>query len=330
MRLTGPGSAALVAAVLCATAGAAAEPLASWNDGPSRRAIVGFIATTTAPTSPGYVPPAGRIAVFDNDGTLWGEQPAYVQLAFAIDRVRALAPRHPEWRDREPFAAVLRGDPAAALAGGERALLELVMASHAGLTSDEFATVARQWLATARHPQTGRRYTDMVYAPMVELLGYLRANGFKTFIVSGGGVEFLRVFAEEAYGIPPEQVIGSAIRTRYEPRDGDPAIVRLPEVEFIDDQAGKPVGIQRFIGRRPILAFGNSDGDFEMLEWTTSGPGPRLGLILRHDDAGREFAYDRQSPVGRLDRALDAAAARGWVVTSMKSEWQAVYPPPAR
>jgi phosphoglycolate phosphatase-like HAD superfamily hydrolase len=327
MRLTIPVQ-WFLGALLCAMAAhAVADPLPSWNDGTTRQAIVRFVEETTTPTRPGFVPPAGRIAVFDNDGTLWAEQPAYFQLAFAIDRVRELAPAHPEWRQQEPFAAVLRGDLKAALAGGERAILELVMASHAGLTTDEFAAVAARWLAGTRHPVTGRRYRDMVYQPMLELLAYLRANGFRTFIVSGGGVEFLRVFAEEAYGIPPEQIVGSSIRTRYELRASGPAIVRLPEVEFIDDKAGKPVGIQRFIGRRPILAFGNSDGDFEMLEWTTTGVGPRLGLLLHHDDPEREFAYDRESPVGRLARGLDEAPARGWVVTSMKTDWKAIYPP---
>jgi phosphoglycolate phosphatase-like HAD superfamily hydrolase len=319
--------------LLCCTTGVvrgAAEPLPSWQAGPARTAIVAFVARVTDPSRPDFVPPAERIAVFDNDGTLWGEQPAYFQLAFAVDRVRELAPQQPEWRQQEPFASVLRGDLKGALAGGEQAILELVMASHAGLTTDEFATVASRWLATARHPTSGRRYRDMVYQPMLELLAYLRANGFKTFIVSGGGIEFLRVFAEEAYGIPPEQVVGSSIRTRYEVRPGGPAIARLPELDFIDDKAGKPVAINKFIGRRPILAVGNSDGDFEMLEWTTAGPGPRLGVIVHHDDAEREYAYDRSSPIGRLDRGLDEAATRGWIVVSMRTDWKSVYPPAQR
>jgi phosphoserine phosphatase len=272
------------------------------------------------------VPPAERVAVFDNDGALWAEQPLYFQLAFALDRVKALAPQHPEWKDQEPFASMLKGDLKGALAGGEHAILEIVMSTHAGMTNEQFAAVAKRWLATARHPRTGRLYTEMVYQPMLELLGYLRANGFKTFIVSGGGVEFLRVFAEEAYGIPPEQVIGSSIRTKYEVRDGRPVIARLPDIEFIDDKAGKPVGIHKFIGRRPVLAFGNSDGDFEMLEWTTSASDARLGLILHHDDADREWAYDRESSVGRLARGLDEATKRGWVIVSMKNDWRQIFP----
>jgi len=316
---------ALVAA-LAATSAAPADPLPAWNDGAAKRAIVGFVESTTTPTSRGYVPPAKRIAVFDNDGTLWGEQPYYYQLAFALDRVRALAPEHPEWRTDQPFKAALEGDLKTLFAGGEEALLQLVMASHAGTTTGEFDALVRQWLATARHPKTGRAYTAMVYQPMLELLQYLRANGYKTFIVSGGGIEFLRAFAEEVYGVPPEQVVGSSIVTRYENASGTPALVRQPKVNFIDDKAGKPVAIQQHIGRRPVLAFGNSDGDFEMLEWTTSGPGPRLGLLVHHDDGEREVAYDRKSAIGRLDRGLDEAAKRGWVIASMKDDWRTVFP----
>jgi phosphoserine phosphatase len=316
----------LFATLVLSLSAGAAEPLPAWRAGSARAAIEQFVATVTTPTDPRYVAPAERIAVFDNDGTLWAEQPAYFQLAFAIDRVRELAPQHPEWRQQEPFAAVLRGDLKAALAGGERAILDLVMASHAGLTTDEFAAVAGRWLATARHPTTGRRYREMVYQPMLELLAYLRANGFKTFIVSGGGVEFLRVFAEAVYGIPPEQVVGSSIRTRYEVRADGPVIARLPEIDFIDDKAGKPVGIQKFIGRRPILAVGNSDGDFEMLEWATAGAGARLGVLVHHDDADREWAYDRESAIGRLARGLDEAPKRGWIVVSMQEDWQRVFP----
>lgn len=252
----------------------------------------------------------------------------YVQLAFALDRVRALAPAHPEWKDAQPFKAALEGDVKALAESGERGLVELVTATHAGMTSEAFAQVVRDWMRTARHPTVGRPHTELAYVPMRELLDYLRANGFRTWIVSGGGVEFLRVFAEKLYGVPPEQVIGSSIKTRYEVRDGGPVIVRLPEIDFIDDKAGKPVGIHKFIGRRPIAAFGNSDGDFEMLEWTTSGPGRRLGLIVRHDDEVREFAYDRASAIGRLDRALDEAGRRGWVVVSMKTDWRVVFAPP--
>lgn len=325
-RAPGRVVAALAAALVAAAT--AAQPLPSWNDGPAKRAIVQFVTDATTPGHPAFVPAAERIAVFDNDGALWSEQPMYFQLAFAIDRVRALAPAHPEWKDTQPFKAALEGDVKALAASGERGLLELVMATHAGITSDEFALVVREWAETARHPTLRRPYTELTYAPMRELLEYLRAGGFKTYIVSGGGVEFLRVFAEKLYGVPPEQVIGSSIRTRYEVRDGGPVIVRLPEIDFIDDKAGKPVGIHKFIGRRPIAAFGNSDGDFEMLEWTTSGPGRRLGLIVRHDDEVREFAYDRASAIGRLDRALDEAGRRGWVVVSMKTDWRVVFAPP--
>ncbi len=331
VRVTAPRAWAVLAAGLgLAAAAQAADPLPSWRDGAPRRALVEFVAATTTPTDLRFVRPAERIAVFDNDGTLWAEQPLYFQLAFALDRVKALAPMHPEWKTQEPFASLLRGNLKAALAGGEHAIVEIVMATHAGMTADDFAAVAKSWLATARHPQTKRRYVDMVYQPMLELLGYLRANGYKTFIVSGGGVDFLRVFAEEAYGIPPEQVVGSGIEVKYAVQDSRPVIERLPQIDFIDDKAGKPVGIHRFIGRRPVLAFGNSDGDFEMLEWTTAGPGTRLGLILHHDDAAREWAYDRESAVGRLVRGLDEAEEHGWVIVSMKDDWIRVFADPAR
>jgi hypothetical protein len=311
----------------CATSPAGPEALASWNDGAARQAIVRFVEEVVHAGGPNYVPPAERIAVFDNDGTLWSEQPMYVQLAFILDRVKALAPEHPEWKDQEPFRSVLAGDLAGLAKSGEKGLLEVVCATHAGNSTEEFERVVRAWLASARHPKLGRPYTELIYQPMRELLAYLRANGFKTFIVSGGGVEFMRPWAEAVYGVPPEQVIGSSIRTKYEVRDGKPAIVRLPELDFIDDKAGKPVGIQRHIGRRPILAAGNSDGDFEMLEWTTSGPGARLGLIVHHDDGEREVAYDRDSHVGKLARGLDEAARRGWIVASMKRDWAQVFAP---
>jgi len=272
------------------------------------------------------VPPAERIAVFDNDGCLWSEQPAYFQLLFALDRVRALAPQHPEWKEQEPFKSALAGDMKGLAAGGEHAILELVMASHAGNTTEEFEAIVTDWLATARHPQTKRPYDQMIFAPMRELLDYLRANGYKTFIVSGGGVEFMRAFAERTYGIPPEQVIGSSIETKYEVRDGKPVIVRLPKIAFIDDKAGKPVGIHKHIGRRPVMAFGNSDGDFQMLEWTTAGAGARFGALVHHTDGEREVAYDRESHVGRLDRGLDEAGARGWVLIDIKRDWKRVYP----
>lgn len=305
---------------------ARADPLPTWNDGASKRALIDFVVTTTTPTSASFIRPAERIAVFDNDGTLWGEQPCYYQLAFALDRVRALAPKHPEWRTEQPFKAALDDDLKTLTGGGEKALLELVMASHAGNTTEEFNSIVRDWIAKARHPQTGRRYTEMVYQPMLELLGYLRANGYKTFIVSGGGSEFLRAFAEDVYGVPPEQVVGSSIVTEYVVVDGKPALVRQPKLDFIDDKSGKPVGIQQHIGRRPVLAFGNSDGDFQMLEWTTAGSGPRLGLLLHHDDALREFAYDRQSAIGRLDKGLDEAPKRGWILVSVQRDWKQVYP----
>ena len=257
---------------------------------------------------------------------MWGEQPYYYQLAFALDRVKALAPKHPEWQTEQPFKAALEGDLKTVFSGGEEALLKLIMASHAGNTTEQFSAIVRDWLAKARHPQTGRPYTEMVYQPMLEVLRYLRVNGYKTFIVSGGGIEFLRVFAEEVYGVPPEQVVGSSIALKYEMVGGKPALVSQAKVNFIDDKAGKPVGIQQHIGRRPVLAFGNSDGDFQMLEWTTAGSGARLGLLVHHDDAAREFAYDRQSSIGRLDRGLDEGPKRGWVIVSMEKDWRRVYP----
>jgi phosphoserine phosphatase len=305
---------------------AAADPLPSWNDTSSKKAIIAFVERVTRTGGPDFVPVAQRIATFDNDGTLWGEQPMYFQAFFILDRVKALAPQHPEWRQREPFASILKGDMKAALAGGERALVELAMATHAGTTTEEFDTIVRDWIATARHPKTGRRFTEMVYQPMLELLAYLRANDFKTYIVSGGGIEFMRPWTEQVYGIPPEQVIGSSIKTRFEIRDGKPVLVRLPELNFIDDKAGKPVGINSHIGRRPIAAFGNSDGDLQMLQWTAAGPGARLCLYVHHTDDVREWAYDRQSHVGRLDKGLDEARARGWTVVDMKNDWRVVYP----
>jgi phosphoserine phosphatase len=283
------------------------------------------VARVTREGGPDFVPRPARIAVFDNDGTLWSEQPMYVQLAFALDRVKALAPQHPEWKEQEPFRSALAGDLQAIAAGGERALLELILATHTGMTTDEFSAVVAAWLRTARHPRFGRPYTELVYRPMLELLAYLRANGFKTFIVTGGGVEFVRPWAERVYGIPPEQVIGSRVELKYELRDGKPALIREPRIEFVDDQAGKPVGIERDIGRRPIAAFGNSDGDLEMLEWTTAGSGARLGVLVHHDDAARETAYDRASAFGRLSRGLDEAKPRGWVVVSMRDDWRAVF-----
>ena len=303
------------------------DPLPSWNDGKTKQSVVEFVQNATTPGSPDFVPPAERIATFDNDGTLWAEKPMYVQLLFALDRVKELAPQHPEWKTQEPFASLLKGDLKAALAGGDKALLEIVMATHAGMTTTEFEKIVKDWIATARHPTTKRLYTEMVYQPMLELLDYLRANGFKTFIVSGGGIEFMRPWSEAVYGVPPEQVVGSSIKTRFEMRDDGPVLVRLPEVNFIDDKEGKPVGINSHIGRRPVAAFGNSDGDLQMLQWTTAGQGARFGLLVHHTDAEREWAYDKDSSVGHLDKALTEAEAKGWTVVDMKQDWKVVYPP---
>jgi phosphoglycolate phosphatase-like HAD superfamily hydrolase len=302
------------------------DPLPSWNAGPAKSAILDFVRRVTMEGGPAFVPPAERIAAFDNDGTLWTEQPIYVQLAFALDRVRALAPGHPEWKDRQPFKAVLEHDTKALLGAGERGLLELLAATHAGMTTEEFTRTVQDWMAQARHPRFQRPYPELVYQPMLELLAYLRARGFKTFIVSGGGVDFMRAWAERAYGIPPEQVVGSTGATRYELREGSPVLVRLPQVDLVDDKAGKVVGIHRFIGRRPILAFGNSDGDLQMLQWTAAGHGARFMGLVHHTDAEREWAYDRTSSVGQLDAALDDALARGWTVVDMKRDWNTVFP----
>ncbi len=302
------------------------DPLPSWNDGKSKQQIVQFVEKVTKTGSPDFVPAAERIATFDNDGTLWAEQPLYFQLFFAIDRVKELAPQHPEWKNKEPFASLLKGDMKAALAGGEHAILEIVMATHVGMTTEEFETIAKDWIATARHPTTKRPYTKMVYQPMLELLAYLRANDFKTFIVSGGGIEFMRPWVEAVYGIPPEQVVGSSIKTKFEMRDGKPVLVRLPELSFINDKDTKPVGINAHIGRRPIAAFGNSDGDLQMLQWTTAGPGPRFALYVHHTDAEREWAYDRKSSIGRFDKGLDEARAKGWTVVDMKKDWKTIFP----
>jgi phosphoglycolate phosphatase-like HAD superfamily hydrolase len=309
---------AAVAVVLSAYSARAADALPSWQDGAAKHAIVEFVTKVTKEGGPDFVPPAERIATFDNDGTLWAEQPMYFQLAFAFDRVKALAPQHPEWQDQEPFKSLLASDLKGALAGGEKAMVQLVMVSHAGMTTDEFEHSVKDWLAIAKHPRFNRPYTECVYQPMLELLAYLRANGFKTYIVSGGGVEFMRVWTEQVYGIPPEQVVGSTIKTKFEMRDGKPVLMRLPEIDFIDDQAGKPVGINKFIGRRPLLAFGNSDGDHQMLQWTAAGSGPRFMGLVHHTDAEREWAYDRTSHIGRLDKALDEAQAKGWTVVDMK------------
>jgi len=304
----------------------ASEPLASWNDTASKQSIIAFVEKVAKEGSPDFVPVAERIAVFDNDGTLWAEQPMYFQFLFALDRVKALAPQHPEWKETEPFASLIKGDVKGALAGGEPAIVKILMTTHAGMTTEEFEKIVNDWITTARHPKTGRLYTEMVYQPMLELLVYLRTNGFKTFIVSGGGIEFMRAWAQKVYGIPPEQIVGSSIKTKFEMRDGRPVLVRLPELNFNDDKDGKPVGIQMHIGRRPLAAFGNSDGDLQMLEWTTAGSGARFALIVHHTDAEREWAYDRTSFIGRLDKAWDEARTKNWTVVDMKQDWKRVFP----
>jgi phosphoglycolate phosphatase-like HAD superfamily hydrolase len=317
-------------ALLILTSGflsAFADALPSWNDTAPRKAIVEFVEKVTTKGSPDFVPEDQRIATFDNDGTLWSEQPAYFQLLFALDRVKALAPQHPEWKNTEPFASLLKGDLKGVAASGEKGLLEIVAATHAGMSTEEFEKIVTDWISTAKHPQTGKLYTEMVFQPMLELLAYLRANGFKTFIVSGGGIEFMRPWTERVYGIPPEQVVGSSIKTKYEMANGKPVLMRLPEVNFIDDKAGKPVGINSHIGRRPIAAFGNSDGDRQMLEWTQDGNGARLMMLVHHDDAKREWAYGPESKVGTFsDSLMQEAQKNGWTVISMKDDWKTIYP----
>ena len=322
---------ALLACALSMSAGhalAQSDPLPSWNAGAVKKSITDFVARVTMQGGADFVPPAERIATFDNDGTLWCEQPMYFEAAFGLDRVKAMAPQHPEWKQQQPFRAFLAGDRTALSAQGEKALLTLVMAAHSGMTTDAFAKSVADWLAEARHPRFNRPYNELIYQPMVELLGYLRANGFKTFIVSGGGVEFMRVWTEKAYGIPPEQVVGSSGVTRFEiTADGRPVLMKLDKIEFVDDGPGKPVGINRFIGRRPIFAFGNSDGDLQMLQWTTlGGSGARFAGIVHHTDDVREYAYDRGSRVGKLDKAWDEAKQRGWTIVDMKQDWKEIFP----
>ncbi len=320
-----------VAVALAAAAARAGAPLPSWNDMPAKQAIVSFVERVTTEGSPDFVPPEDRIATFDNDGTLWTEHPMYTQLAFALDRVQALAPEHPEWKTQQPFQAVLEGDMEALAAAGEKGMVELIMATHADMTTGEFEKVVADWFKTARHPRFKRPYTELAYQPMVELLEYLRANGFKTFIVSGGGVEFMRPMTEQVYGIPPEQVVGSTIKTKYEVKDGEPVLMRLPKVDFIDDKTGKPVGINKFIGRRPIAAFGNSAGDREMLQWTAAGPGARLMMLVIHDDAEREYAYGPANGLpdtkfGTFPQSLiDEAQQQGWNVIHMKDDWNTIF-----
>ncbi|WP_460449770.1 HAD family hydrolase [Alsobacter sp. SYSU BS001988] len=319
----------LVILIALAAAGPAVaqgpDALGTWKESPAKAAIVSFVTAVTTPGSPDFVAPADRIATFDNDGTLWPEQPMYTQLAFALDRVKALAPMHPEWKTRQPFKAVLQGDLKALGAAGERGLAQIMGATHAGMTNDQFATIVQEWLAKARHPRFQRPYTDLAYQPMLEAMAYLRSNGFRVYIVSGGGVEFMRPWTDRVYGAPPQQVVGSSIKTRFEMRDGRPELFRLPEVNFIDDGPGKPVGINAAVGARPIAAFGNSDGDLQMLQWATMSGRRGLGVIIHHDDGEREYAYDRASPFGRLDKALDAAKANGWAVVSMKDDWARIF-----
>jgi phosphoglycolate phosphatase-like HAD superfamily hydrolase len=317
--------------LLFTQAALAVDPLPSWKDSAAKKAIVTFVERVSHEGSPDFVPVPERIATFDNDGTLWCEQPIPVQLFFVLDRVKALAPQHPEWKTQEPFASLLKGDLKNALAGGEHALVELAMATHTGMTTTEFEKIVQDWISTAKHPKTGKLFTEMTYQPMLELLAYLRANGFKTFIVSGGGIEFMRPWAERIYGIPPEQVVGSSVKTKFEMRDGKAVLVRLPELNFIDDKTGKPIGINQHIGRRPIMAFGNSDGDREMLEYTESGSGPRFELLVLHDDAAREYAYGPAKglpdvKLGAFTQSLfDQAQKEGWTVVSMKDDWKQVF-----
>jgi hypothetical protein len=302
------------------------DPLSSWNEGATKETILRFIERVSENGGSDYVPPMDRIAVFDNDGTLWSEQPFYFQLEFALERVKTLAAQHPEWQEKQPFKAVLEDDLAGVLAGGMEAIIDILVATHGNDTTDEFEETVFGWITSARHPETGRLYTEMVYQPMLELLDFLRANGFRTYIVSGGGIEFMRAWVEDIYGIPPEQVIGSSIKVEFELRESGPVLVRIPEVDFLDDVEGKPVAIHKFIGRRPILAFGNSDGDLPMLQWTAPGEGLRFMGLVHHTDAEREWNYNRESPIGRLDKALDEAFKQDWTIVDMKHDWVNIYP----
>jgi phosphoserine phosphatase len=304
-----------------------ADPLPSWNDGSVKQSILAFVGAAANPSSAQFIAEDDRIAVFDNDGTLWSEKPTYFQLLFILDRVRALAPQHPEWSAQQPFKAVLENDMTALGEAGEHGLIELAGAAQSGMTTEKFESLVEDWIVSARHPASGRRYTDMVFQPMLELINLLKSRGFDVYIVSGGGIEFMRPWAEAVYGVPPEHVIGSMPELRYERQQGRPVMVRGSGIHFINDKAEKPIGIRRFIGRRPVMAVGNSDGDYEMLEWTTAGDGPRMGLILHHTDGQREWAYDRESSEGRLDRALDDAPAKGWILIDMARDWRVVFPP---
>ena len=316
----------LISMLGASTTLAAEDPLPSWNNVASKQAIITFVDKVTKEGSADFVPKHQRIATFDNDGTLWAEQPMYFQLFYAIDQVKKMAPQHPEWKTEEPFASVINGDMQKVMASGKEGLMKIIAATHANMTAEQFRTQVADWLKTARHPKTKRPFNEMVYQPMLELLNYLRANGFKTFIVSGGGVDFMRVFAEQTYGIPPDQVVGSSLKAKYAVKNGKPAIIKLPEINLVDDKEGKPVGIHQYIGQRPIFASGNSDGDYQMLEWTTAGNGPRFGLLLHHTDGKREWAYDRNSHVGQLNKGLDDAGKKGWTVIDMKNDWKVVFP----
>ena len=316
---------AIFAVCICSVANAA-DPLESWNEGPAKKAILEFVDAVTDKNNKDYVEPSERIAVFDNDGTLWVEYPMYTQVLFAFDRVKMLAPQHPEWKTKQPFKALLAGDMKTVGASGMKGLMEIIIATHSGMTAAEFEQEASNWLAINKQSRFNRLYTKLVYQPQLELLAYLRANGFKTFIVSGGGIAFMRPISEKTYGIPPEQVVGSSVVAEFQDKDGKLALVRMPKIDFINDKAGKPVGIYEHIGRRPILAFGNSDSDMQMIEYTMAGEGRRMGLFVHHTDADREYAYDRKSHVGTLDKALDQADANGWIIVDMKKDWKKVFP----
>jgi hypothetical protein len=325
LRLLLPGLVPIIAICICSVANAA-DPLTSWNEGPAKLSILEFVAAVTDKNSKDYVAPAERIATFDNDGTLWVEQPIYTQILFAVDRVNTLAPRHPEWKGKQPFKAVLEQGPKGVMAAGKKGVVEILAATHTGMTAEEFEVIVEQWLAGAKHPRFKKPFTQLVYQPQLELMAYLRDNGFKVFIVSGGGIEFMRPWTERVYGVPPEQVVGSSAKIEFQMKDGKPVLVRLPEVNFIDDKAGKPVGLYQHIGRRPILAFGNSDNDMQMIQYTLAGEGRRLGLFLHHTDTDREYAYDRKSHIGTLNKVLDIATENDWIVVDMKKDWKTVFP----
>ncbi len=302
------------------------DPLPSWNDGQSKQSIINFITNSTKEGSADFVPVADRIACFDNDGTLWSEQPLYFQMLFALDQVKAMAPQHPEWKNKQPFKALLEGDMKTALPGGEKSLMQIIAVTHSGMTTDAFEKTVTDWIATATHPKTGKHYNEMIFQPMVELLDYLRANGYKTFIVSGGGVDFMRPWVEKAYGIPPDQVVGSSGQLKYDTLGGKPVLIKLPGINFVDDKEGKPVGIHQFIGKRPVFTAGNSDGDYDMLQYICTSSGPHFGMIVHHTDADREYAYDRESHIGTLIKGLDDASKYGWLIVDMKRDWKKIYP----